>query len=286
MKNTALKVCTLLMLAVPLFAQAPADTALPKSPWSHSLMGMVSVTQVSFKDWAQGGENALSWTLSAEGKSERTGEVLDWSNSYKFAFGQARLGGLGLRKTDDKIDLESILTYKLGTFVNPYGAATLKSQFAEGYKYDAQGAITDTLSRFFDPAYLTQSVGFGYKPIKEVKTRLGAALREIITSRSTRYSDDPTTSKIEKTKVEGGVESVTDAQWGLMEDILLTVKLELFAPFKKFRQVVVRSDNTIAAKVNKYVSVNLNFQVIHEPLISPRTQFKETLALGLSYAFF
>ena len=79
---------------------------------------------------------------------------------------------------------------------------------------------------------------------------------------------------------------MTEAQWGLMEDVLLTAKLELFAPFKKFQQLVVRSDNTIAAKVNKYVSVNLNFQVIHEPLISPRTQFKETLALGLSYAFF
>ena len=40
------------------------------------------------------------------------------------------------RKTDDKFEFESVLTYKLGTFVNPYASATFKSQFADGFKYN------------------------------------------------------------------------------------------------------------------------------------------------------
>jgi hypothetical protein len=101
----------------------------------------VNLNQVALKDWSGGGEDALSWTLSVEGKSELTKERYDWSNAYKFAFGQTKLGDQGIRKTDDKIDLESILTYKMGTLINPYVGATLKSQFAKGFVYGDAGKV-------------------------------------------------------------------------------------------------------------------------------------------------
>ena len=285
--------CAALLLLISALAciapgQVAPDSAAPAavSPWTHSLVGLATLTQVSFKDWAQGGDNTLALALTLDGKSKRTGEVLDWANSYKFAFGQARLGSQPLRKTDDKIELESILTYKLGVFVNPYAAATLKTQFVQGYKYDNLGGKVDTVSGFFDPAYLTQSAGVGYQPVPEVKIRLGAALREVFTSKFNIYSDDPATPlEVEKTKVDGGIESVTDVQTTVMENVLLTSKLELFASFRDFEKVVVRSDNTLAAKINTYLTVNLNVQFIHEPSVSVRTQVKQTLALGLSYTF-
>ena len=261
---------------------AQDTTKAPDYGWKHTLVSGLNLTQVAFTDWAQGGENALAWALTLEGKSVNDLERSNWSNSYKFAFGQARLGGLGLRKTDDKIDLETIFTYKLGTYINPYAAATLKSQFAQGYKYDAAGNKTP-VSKFFDPGYLTQSVGAVYQPMPEIKTRFGAALREIFTSEFTGYADDPTTSTIEKTRVDGGLESVTGVEWKMDGNILFTSKLELFAPFKTIDEIVVRNDNTIAASVNKYITVNLNVQLINEKQISPRTQIKETLAIGLTY---
>jgi len=265
------------------FAQQP-DTVVAGASfgWTHNLVSGLTLTQVSYTNWVQGGENSLAWTASLEGKSVDDEQTLNWSNAYKLAFGQARLGGQGLRKTDDKIDLETILTYKVGTFVNPYGAATFKSQFAKGFTYDAAGNKTE-VSNFLDPAYLTQSVGVGYQPIPQVKTRLGAALREIVTSKFTGYADDPSTSDVEKVKIEGGMESVTNVEWLMYEDLLLTSKLELFSAFKKLDEVIIRSDNTISAKVNKYISVNFNVQLINERQASPHTQVKETLAIGFSY---
>ena len=139
------------------------------------------------------------------------------------------------------------------------------------------------LSNFFDPGYLTQSAGVGYQPLPEIKTRLGAALREIFTSEFPNYADDPATIDTEKTRVDGGLESTTEIEWKLDENILFTSKLELFAAFKTLDEVVVRNDNTIAAKVSKYITVNLNVQLINEKRVSPRTQVKEALAIGLSY---
>ena len=159
--------------------QTPA--APPEYGWKHSLVAGLTLTQAAFTDWTQGGENALAYTISTDGKSVNDLELNNWTNTYKFAFGQTRLGNQGLRKTDDIIDLSSVFTYKVGSYVNPYGAVTVKTQFAKGFAYDAAGNSTQ-VSQFLDPAYLTQSAGAGYQPTKEIKTRFGIAVREVITN--------------------------------------------------------------------------------------------------------
>lgn len=274
----------LIGFAINAFAQqAPPDTSKkPVYGWKKTMVAGLTLTQVSFKDWQQGGEDALAWTVSLDGKAENDQPKTNWVTSYKFAYGQTKLGDQGIRKTDDKIDLETVLTYKLGSLINPYVAATLKTQFAKGFDYSTDPKTA--VSKLFDPAFLTQSAGFGYQPLPQFKTRMGLALREIITNDFNVYADDPATLAIEKTKTEGGMESVTNVDWKLAANLLLTAKIELFAAFKNFDEVIVRSDNTLAAKVSKYVTVNLNVQLINEKRVTPRTQVKETIAIGLSYA--
>jgi hypothetical protein len=262
--------------------QTPNDSTAEQSPWKHSVVSGLNLTQVAFKDWSQGGENALSYAISVNGRSLREDLSTTWTNTYKFAFGQTRLGIQGLRKTDDKIDIESVISYKIRAFVDPYASVTLKTQFALGHTYDATGAKT-AVAKFFDPAYLTQTVGFGYQPIPQVKTRLGAGLREVITSRFHSYADNPATITVEKVKVDGGLESVTNIDVQLDENLVFTSKLELFAAFNALDEVILRADNTVAAKVNKFVSVILNVQLINDRRVTPLTQIKETLSLGVSY---
>jgi hypothetical protein len=273
------------MLSVLLLLSANLYGQTQDSVWKHSMVAGLNLTQVGFTDWAQGGENALAWTVGLEGRSTMDETKWNLDNNYKLAFGQARLSSQGLRKTDDKIDLSSVYTYKLGTYINPYAGASFKSQFAIGNMYDALGNETP-VSKFFDPAYFMESFGVGYQPITEVKTRLGLALREIITSTYTQYTDDPATPEIEKTKTEGGFEFVTDVKWDMMENILFTSKFEMFAPMKQLDVIVVRGDNTLAAKVNKYIVVSFNLQLINERAITPKTQIKESIAMGLTYSIF
>jgi len=240
--------------------------------WNHSVITALSLSQISFTDWAQGGTNSLSYVARLRGVSTQTTPQTQWTNSYKFAFGQSRLGGQGLRNTDDEIYFESLLIYKMGIYVNPYIAATLRTQFAKGYNYDDQGNATPS-SKFFDPGYLTQSLGVAYQPVTEVTTRLGVGMREVITSQFTLYADDPTTPAIENTKVEGGAESVTDVRWEFAENMLFTSRL----------QIIVHNDNIIAAKVNQYITTSLSLQLINDVTVTPRTQVKELISLGITY---
>jgi len=287
MRALAVSIAAVLLVALVMNCAAAAQPDTAKAPawgWKHSSVGTLTLTQVAFTDWSQGGDNALSWALGLDGKSVLDEEKTNWANSYKFGFGQARLGDQSIRKTDDRIDLETMLTYKIWDVVNPYGAATLKTQFAKGYVYNAAGIGTG-VSKCFDPAYLTQSAGFVYQPIAELKTRLGAGVREILTSEFTHYADDPKTNEVEKTRIDGGLESVTELSVTIEENITLSSRLELFAPFKTIDKVVVHNDNLVTAKVSKYITVMLNVQLVYEEPVLPRTQYKEVLSFGLSYTF-
>ena len=102
-------------------------------------------------------------------------------------------------------------------------------------------------------------------------------MREIVTSEFRDYADG------KKTKVDGGMESVTDIEWKLEDNILFTSNLQLFSAFRKMDEVIVRNGNTVAMKVNKYITVNFNVQLINEKAVTPRTQVLESLAVGLSY---
>ena len=275
----------MLLAVVGLFASGACAQELPATgPWRHSIVGGLALAQIVYKDWAKGGEDALAWTSTLDGKSVNDLPRTNWSNTYKLAFGQTKLGKGDIRKTDDKIDLETLLTYKIGIHVNPYAAATMKTQFAKGYEYDEAGEEI-AVSKFFDPAYLTQSAGLGYQPVPQIRTRLGAAIREIITSEFNSYSDDPDTDEIEKIKVDGGLESVTDLEWHLKENLLFMSRLELFAVLTEPRDLAIRNDNTLAIKVSKNISVNLNVLVVKDKTLSEKTQIKETLTLVLSYIF-
>ena len=282
-----------ILLFVVIVSHASSQTAAPQKPdtikwgWRHSVVSGLNLTQVSVKDWAQGGEDALSWTIRLYGLSKLEDTSYVWGNSYKMTYGQARIGGEAIRKTEDRLEFESVFTYKLGSEVNPYISATLKTQFTEGVAIDGAGNTTP-VSKFFDPAYLTQSAGFGYRPSATIKSRLGAGLREIITSTYTSYANDPSTplSQRVKTRVDGGVESVTDAELKLDDNLLFRSKLELFAPARKLSEVAMRMDNTLTANVSKYIVVIVNVQLINDVNATSRLQEKEVLAIGLTYTLF
>jgi hypothetical protein len=273
----------LLFFTTSLFAQA-ADTMKPKYGWDHNIVVGLTLTQVSYTDWATGGDNSLAFTGSIIGKSVKDEPYTNWANSYKFQYGEASLSKQGLRKTDDIIDLESIFSYKVHTVVNPYVSANFKTQFARGYEYT--DSTTTAISDFLDPGYAREAVGLTFAITHGVKSRVGAALRETFTSKYARWADDPATPEIEKTKIEGGIEWVTEAEIEVDSNILFKSKLETFGPFKTFDKWKIYNDNILSAKVSKLISVIFNVTLAYDEFIVSRTQIKESLALGINYQLF
>lgn len=274
----------LILLFLCTAATASAQSADSVRPWKHNLSAALNFAQASFTHWAAGGTNALSYLSSINGKSMREDTSTNWSTLYKLAFGQTKLGEDAIRKTDDEINLESVLTYKLGVHVNPYGSLSFLSQFAPGYKY------TDTnrtrISNFFDPAYLKEAAGVGIKLTPWLQTRFGAALREIFTNHFVNYADDPKTPEVETSKIEGGLENVTEVELPVDDNVLFRAKSEIFSPIKTLDRMILHGQAAMIAKVSKVISTELSASVINEPDVSPFTQIKQGLSLGITYTVF
>lgn len=229
-------------------AQTPeTQTSMPASLWTHQLVADLTANQVALKDWAAGGDDAFAWGFSFNGTSQRDTEANVWATFYKFAFAQNKLGDQDIRKTVDRIEVESALTMKLAFIVAPYVKTTVKTQAFRGHIYD--GDTKTAVSDLFDPAYFTQSAGAAAQLSEQVSTRLGAALRQIMTRDFNGYSDDDVTTQIEQLRWDGGVESVTDVNWPLADNILMTSKLEIFVPLNELGDRSIGHDATLTVKL-------------------------------------
>ena len=271
----------LAVMSRPIAAQDEA----PQYGWKKEMVGNLNFTQTSFSNWTQGGENSWTWQLDINSKFENDREKYNWTTTGKLSYGRTKVAEQESKKSSDEIRLESVFTYKLGVYVNPYVAVTGETQLTESFDFSTSPRTR--IANFLDPAYFTESFGLGYEPIKSVKTRLGVALKQTIADKfAASFSDNPNTpDKIEKIRSEVGLESVTDISRKLSEKILFTSKLELFSNLKRIDEVDVRWDNIFSAEVSKYIVVSFNVKLFYDRDISIQRQIKQVLAVGLSYTF-
>lgn len=281
---TAALAALLILFSQSLTAQEAAEEG-PKYGWQNELLGGLNFTQTSFSNPVQGGEDSWNWQLNINGKFVDDQEKFNWANTANITYGRTKVGDDDDKKSSDEIRLESVFTYKMGVYVNPYVSATAQTQFTAGYNF-ATDPKTE-ISNIFDPAYFTESVGLGYEPFKNFKTRLGAALKQTIADKfAAAYSDDAETlDEIETLRSEVGVESVTDFSDKISENIVYTTKLSMFSNVKGVNEIDVRWDNLVSAQVSKFLAVSFTMKLFYDRDISLKREIQQVLAAGLTYSF-
>jgi hypothetical protein len=160
-----------LLLLIPFNVSAfNADTSNTKSAsdslkyWNFKSLSVLSISQTAFVNWAAGGESSLS------GKGEFAYEVdyqkgkFTFDQNGDFVFGLVGYVDKRIEKTNDKLNLSMSLNHRTSKKWSLSNMTTLKTQFANGYKYPDDSTL---ISGFFAPAYLTISLGFYYKPNKD-----------------------------------------------------------------------------------------------------------------------
>lgn len=253
--------------------------------WSPKAVTGINISQVSLTNWTQGGENTFTWTLVGNFGLNYKGEIWSYKNSLKFAFGRTKLGSQDFRTNDNELFIESVISKNIGWAVDPFFSNTIRSPITTGFSYKTK--TPTRIADFFDPGYITQSLGFTYDKIKGFKTRFGLAVQEVFTNKQRQFSDKPqTTDKKEAFKLETGIETVTSAELKIDTNVLFKSSLRLFSRFESLRVWDVRWDNSVVAKINNYLNANLSVLVVHELKQSTRTQMKEALQLGISYTIF
>ena len=275
-----------------------ADTA---KGWKKGAVIGLNLSQTSLTNWAAGGQNSIAvngiFSVFANYKKDKNA----WDNSLDVGYGILKQQNSVEKKTDDKIDLLS--KYGREAFKNFYYAAliNLKTQMTSGYSYP-NDTTKIKISNRFAPAYIIGALGIDFKPNAYLSVFAAPVTGKVTIVNDQSLSDVGAfgVDKGKNTKSEFGgylrmIYSKNDFKNEFMKNVSFTTKIDLFSNYMKDPQnIVVNWETLIALKVNKYISVNINTQLIYDDKIKiadknneikPRIQFKELLGVGFSYKF-
>ena len=274
MKKTVLFL--LLLSAVLTFGQVPDSL---KNKWIPSFVVSAGINQIAFTNWVQGGDNSIAWTFLGDFHYDRTGNVWSFKNSIKATYGRSKVGSSTYKTTDNDLYIEDVAIYDLKWAVSPFISNSIRSSVAKGYDYKVTPEVET--ANFFDPGYVTQTIGFTYDKYKNIVTRLGLGFQEIFANTHKEYTDPENMTK--SFRFETGIESVTDVNYKLEDNILLQSKIRFFSQFKSLDIWDVRFDNIISAQITKIIAVSFTYLLVYEKAQSPLTQTKEGLQIGITY---
>jgi len=284
----------ILIVLSPIFLFAQEDEK-PDSTlgWTYSGTGALNFSQVTFTNWAAGGENSVSMNgLAIAGASYKSKSYI-WDNNIILGYGMQKIGKQDFRKTTDKIELST----KFGHHAvkNWYYSTLLsfKSQFDKGYEYDDDAGTQTFVSDFMAPAYLSIALGMDYKPSKSFSLFVGP-----VSGRTTFVNDTVLSVKYgvdanETIRNEFGGTVKAGLNKDIIKNVNLASQLTLFSNYMENPQNIdIDLQVLFTFKVNKFLSANLNFQFIYDDdilitdedgNIGPRLQMKELFGLGLTY---
>ncbi len=279
--------------------------------WKKGGVFAMNLAQTSLSNWSAGGQNsvAVNGIFSAFANYKKNKSV--WDNSLDMGYGLLKQGNItGYRKTDDKFDFLS--KYGQEAFKNFYYAVLVnfKTQMTPGYDYP-NDSVKTKISNLFSPAYLLLALGMDFKPNNHISAFIAP-----VTARFTIVNDkalsaagafgvDP--GKNIKSEFGGYLRAIytrNDFKAEFLKNVSFTTKVDLFSNYAdKPQNIVVNWETLIAFKINKFISANINTQLLYDPkitipsdrnhngIIEPgegtksKVQFKEILGVGFSYNF-
>lgn len=269
--------------------------------WMYDASARLNFSQAAYKDWEEGaGNNSLALTANVGGSAARRGERWIQAHELRLAFGLINQEGQEVRKAEDQIIWNSSVRYEGNGFFrvfNPTLAADLRTQFAKGFDYTSnpfEGEVPSDdprteldppvqTSAFFSPAFITQSLGLTYEPLRGFTMRLGAASKQtVVAERDFRVLYGVGANKT--ARLEAGTEFASSFDRQLTENIRYRSQLNVFFSFNQTDDPPdARWDNTIDLQVNNWLSTNLQFVALFDRDISQAIQLKETISVGVSF---
>lgn len=290
-------------------AQESPTPPVPSPPdtlgWKGSLVAGATFSQSAFSNWTAGGTSSVAGTSSLRATFEERQLGHTWRQQGNFEYGILKQKGTGARKSVDLIEAETLYTLMLELFVDPYASAAAKTQFSRGRDFTAVPDTTaggelvfPATSDFADPLYLAQSAGVGRTLIdRELTTRFGFTIRETITDIYRGYAIDENEEDLgldftacignpacDRTKIETGLESITEYAKKLAEAAALTSKFALFYSFEQPDELDVNWRNDLSVKVLEFLSVNFGLELLFDEDVLNQLQTKQVLGIGLSYS--
>jgi hypothetical protein len=280
--------------------------------------GWISVVggQGGSRNWAAGSERfSFSFAAYLNLYANRTWGKNLWENTANIGYAMVNTSSQGVRKQDDKFDLYTKYGYLISGSNRKKEwraglVANFRSQLTESFDYTENKP--KVVGRFMAPGYVTIAPGVNLKACEGFNMFFGAAARWVIATNqpySFQYqggikpdgSDERPLAELygvdpqRKVRFEAG--PYMSIQWNkpIMKNVHLMSRLDALSDFAdgEPQNVDIYFTNTVGMRVNKWLQVTYNFDVISDNHVkmfgynktSAATQLRSMLGVGLMAKF-
>lgn len=260
------------------------------SYWRKYLTVGVNLNQSAFSNnWSGGGVSSFALGANFDFKAEYNKQPLSYTTELLLMYGVSKNKGQFSRKTNDRIFYDNKLATQLSKKWYFFGSVSFESQFDVGYQY-ADGVAPLLISKFMSPGYITEAIGFEYKPVKYVDIRIGTGTaRQTFVLDTTIYHNIPGNYGVAAGRTfhnDLAFQVVSTINKDIATNMNLQARYALFIPYNNIvHNTTHRLDATLAARVNRLINVTLNGTILYDATTNNKVQASQGLALGIIYKF-
>ena len=273
----------LILLTSLVYSQEQQQDTIPAPKWKiHGRVAFI-FNQSSFSNWASGGENTVAGNININYDFNYKQGNINWDSRIISGYGLSYLGAQGYRKTNDRLEVNSLLGVKTGNYWFLSFIGNFRTQYANGFDYSKKPKAA--VSGFFSPAYLT----FGPVMLWEKSDNLSiniapATARYTFVSNS--FSGKFGVAEGKNTAFSLGFNLSSYYKLQLMENIEMENIITLYSDYlSNVRNVDLDYQTNIRFKVNKNIKMHITFHTIIDDNASSRIQFRQLFGLGVNYSF-
>ncbi|WP_326981716.1 DUF3078 domain-containing protein [Chryseobacterium sp. MYb264] len=283
----------ILSLTLGIFASAQVvviDTGSVKidtiKHWSVLGKQSVMINQAAFSNWVGGGANNVGWLAAIDYNITYENDKDLWENIILLNYGQNDTKGIGVRKTQDVINISTNYGRKISKSWYLSAGAGFQSQFAVGYE-DGNNPLAKKLSNFMAPGYLNLGLGITYRPNDNININLRPTNarwtfvldKDLQTAGSYGLKADGDTSLL-----QFGFLGTASYKLKIMDNVNMTNTASVFSNYLDHpERLVLAYGMVLNLKVNRFISSNITVDVLYDHNQIQKTQLKQTLGVGLAY---
>ncbi|WP_299056839.1 DUF3078 domain-containing protein [uncultured Polaribacter sp.] len=266
-----------------LYAQKKKKDTLPQPTWKiHGRFAFV-FNQSSFSNWSSGGENTVAGNLNINYDFNYKKKGINWDSRLITGYGLSHISDKGYRKTDDRIEINSLFGLRTGNYWFFSFIGNFRTQYTKGFNYKT---TPETLvSEFFAPAYLTFGPGMLWKKSDDLNINIAPANARY-TLVSDFFSGKFGVSEGRNTAFSLGFNLSGYFKFTIADNVEMENILALYSDYlANVGNVDVDYLTNIRFKVNKNIKMLMTFHTIVDDNASSKVQFRQLFGLGLNYSF-
>ena len=272
-----------LLLSISSFSQKEKKAKPPQPKWKISGRFAFIFNQSSFSNWASGGENTVAGNVNVNYDFNYKKNNINWDTRLITGYGLSHLSEKGLRKTDDRFELNSVLGVKTSKYWFFSFISNFRTQYTKGFNYKKEPK--ELVSEFLSPAYLTFGPGMLWKKSDDVNVNIAPSTARY-TLVNDFFSGQFGVEEGRNTAFSLGFNLSGYYKLGLMENIEMENVLSLYTDYlANIGNVDVDYQTNIRFKVNKSIKMLMTFHTIIDDDASSRIQFRQLFGLGVNYNF-